>query len=82
MNESVEDMLYVSVDFSPNDTDMMMVMRGKGDKTHIINFLKNEEARKLYSKLIGKPYSICNKCQYSDCAWRSDYTEECEYFKH
>lgn len=53
MNKSVEDCLIIGVDFSPNDTDMMMVMRRKGDETHIINLLKDEEAREVYNKLIG-----------------------------
>ena len=53
MNKYVEDMLYVSVDFSPNDTDMLMVMRRKGDITNIINLLKDEEAIEVYRKLIG-----------------------------
>lgn len=53
MDKSVEDCLIIGVDFSPNDTDMMMVMRRKGDETHIINLLKNEEAREVYDKLIG-----------------------------
>lgn len=54
MNKSVEDCLIIGVDFAPNDTDMMMVMRRKGDETHIINLLKDEEAREIYNKLIGK----------------------------
>lgn len=53
MNKSVEDCLIIGVDFSPNDTDMMMVMRRKGDGTHIINLLKDEEAKEAYNKLIG-----------------------------
>lgn len=53
MNKSVEDCLIIGVDFSPNDTDMMMVMRRKGDETHIINLLKDEEAKEVYNKLIG-----------------------------
>lgn len=51
--EYIEDCLVIGVDFCPNDTDMMMVMRRKGDETHIINLLKDEEAREVYSKLIG-----------------------------
>ena len=49
----ISDFLYVGVDFAPNETDMLMVMRRKGDETHIINLLKNEEAREVYNKLIG-----------------------------
>ena len=52
-NKSVDDMLYVDVDFSQNDTDMMMISRRKGDEIRIINLLKNEEAREVYNKLIG-----------------------------
>ena len=51
--KSVEDCLIIGVDFSPNDTDIMMVMRRKGDETHIINLLKDKEAREIYNKLIG-----------------------------
>lgn len=54
MNKSVEDCLIIAVDFCPNDTDMIMVMRRKGDETHIINLLKDKEAREVYSKLIGE----------------------------
>ena len=53
MNKSVEDCLIISVDFTPHDTDMMMVMRRKGKETHIINLLKDEDAREVYNKLIG-----------------------------
>lgn len=53
MNKSVEDCLIIGVDFSQNDTDMMMVMRRNGDETYIINLLKDEEAREIYNKLIG-----------------------------
>lgn len=52
-NKSIEDYLIIGINFHPNDTDMMMVMRRKGDETHIINLLKDEEARAVYSKLIG-----------------------------
>lgn len=53
MNKSVEDCLIIGVDFSFNDTDVMMIMRRKDDETHIINLLKDEEAREVYNKLIG-----------------------------
>ena len=53
MNKSVEDCLIIGVDFFPNDIDMLMVMRRKGDETHIINLLKDKEAREIYDKLIG-----------------------------
>ena len=54
MNKSVEDCLIIGVDFSPNDADIMMVMRRKGNETYIINLLKDEEAVEIYNKLIGK----------------------------
>ena len=53
MNKLVEDCLIIGVDFSSNDTDMMMVMKNESDETHIINLLKDEEAREVYNKLIG-----------------------------
>lgn len=52
-DKPVDDCLVIGVDFSSNDTDMMVVMRRKGDETHIINLLKDEEAREVYNKLIG-----------------------------
>lgn len=51
--ENIEDCLVIGVDFSLNDSDMLMVMRRKGKETHIINLLKDEEAREIYNKLIG-----------------------------
>lgn len=77
----VEDCLFIGVDFSPNDTGVMTVMRREGDEVRIINFLKDEEAVKLYNKLIGKSYSICYKCSHHECAWRSDRCDKCEYFE-
>lgn len=53
MNKSVEDCLIIGVDFSPNESDVMMVMRREGYETYIINLLKDEEAREVYNKLIG-----------------------------
>ena len=81
MNKSIEDCFVIGVDFSPNDTDMLMVMRRKGDETYIVNLLKDEEALDIYNKLIGKPYSICYKCIHHECAWRSNRCDKCEYFK-
>lgn len=52
--KNIEDYLVVGVDFSLSDTDMLMVMRRKGKETHIINLLKDDEAREVYNKLIGK----------------------------
>lgn len=79
--KGINDCLYIGVDFAPNDTDMIMVMRRKGEETHIINLLKDEEAREVYNKLIGKPYSICDKCKYYECAWKGDNVKSCKYFK-
>lgn len=53
MNKS-EDCLIVSVDFSPNDKDYLVVFRRDGDKTYIINKLTDDEAMEIYNKLIGK----------------------------
>lgn len=52
-SKSIEDMLFIGVSFSPNDIDIMSVMRRDGDKTYVVNMLKNEEAREIYNKLIG-----------------------------
>ena len=54
MNKSVEDMLYIGVDFSPNDRDVLVVMRKTGDEVYVVNTLKDEEAVEIYNKLIGK----------------------------
>lgn len=57
------DCLLVGVDFSPNDTDMMMVMRRKGDEIYIVNLLKDEEALDIYNKLIGVKDEQINKME-------------------
>ena len=54
VDKSVEDMLYVGADFSPNDEDLLVVMRRKGDKMYVINSFKNDKAVDLYNKLIGE----------------------------
>ena len=54
MDKSVEDCLVIGVDFSPNETDMIVVMRRSGDKTYFINKLTDDEAVEIYNKLIGK----------------------------
>lgn len=53
-NTSVEDRSIIGVDFSPNDKDMISVMRRKGNDTYVINVLTDEEAREVYNKLIGE----------------------------
>ena len=53
MNKSVEDALYIGVDFSPNDKDMISVMRRKGNEIYVVNVLTDEEAVEVYNKLIG-----------------------------
>ena len=49
-----EDVLSIAVDFSPNDMDLLMVSRRKGDSFEIIKVFTNKEAVDLYNKLIGK----------------------------
>ena len=51
--ENIEDCLMIGIDFSQNDTDILMVMRREGKETHIINLLKDDDAREVYNKLIG-----------------------------
>lgn len=50
----MNDCLIVGVDFSTNDdTDMLIIMRRKGEKAYVVNLLKDEEALEIYNKLIG-----------------------------
>ena len=53
MNKSVEDYLVISVDFSPNDDDILTVSKIKHNEIYVLNQFRNEEARELYNKLIG-----------------------------
>lgn len=50
----VYDNLMIGVDFAPDDSKVLVVMRRKGDETYILNQFKDEEAVWLYTKLIGK----------------------------
>lgn len=50
---SVDDSLFVGVDFSPNDEDVVVVMRNMNNHVYVVNIIKNEEAREIYDKLIG-----------------------------
>ena len=52
-NNSVEDVLTIGVDFSPNDRDMISVIRRKGNELYVVNVLTDEEAVEVYNKLIG-----------------------------
>lgn len=52
-NTSVSDGLFVSVDFSPNDEDVVVVMRNMNNHVYVVNIIKNEEAREVHDKLIG-----------------------------
>ena len=52
--KNIDDCLIVGVDFSTNDdTGMLIVMRRKGEKTYVVNSLKDDEALEIYNKLIG-----------------------------
>ena len=50
----VSDCLMIGVDFSPNEEDSLIVMRRVENDIYVINQFRNEEARELYNKLIGK----------------------------
>ena len=50
----VSDCLMIGVDFSPNEEDSLVVMRRVENDTYVLNQFRNEEARELYNKLIGK----------------------------
>ena len=63
MNKSVEDCLIVSVDFSSNDKNYMVVARRNGDETYIVNELTDNEAVEIYTKLIGK------ECESTEAEW-------------
>ena len=47
------DCLTISVDFSPYDNDLLMVVRNYNGSLNILKVFKDEEARDLYNKLIG-----------------------------
>ena len=50
----VSDCLVIGVDFSPNEDDVLVVMRRVENDTYVLNQFRNEEARELYNKLIGR----------------------------
>lgn len=50
----VSDCLVIGVDFSPNEDDVLVVTRRVENDTYVLNQFRNEEARELYNKLIGK----------------------------
>ena len=52
--DCVSDALSIGVDFSPNERDVLVVMRKTGDEIYVVNMLKDEEAVEIYNKLIGK----------------------------
>lgn len=49
-----QDSLRIEIDFSFEDNDVLIVMRRNGNEHYIINMLKNDEAREIYNKLIGR----------------------------
>lgn len=49
----ISDCLTIGIDFSPNDEDILVVMRREGDRTYVLNQFRNDEAKELYNKLIG-----------------------------
>ena len=53
MNKSVEDMLYIGVDFSEGDDGTIIVARRKNGELYVVNVLNNEEGLEVYNKLIG-----------------------------
>lgn len=53
-NKNIEDRLIIGVDFSDNDEDVLCVIKIKGNDVYVINQFRNEEARELYNKLIGR----------------------------
>ena len=52
--DCISDALSIGVDFSPNDRDVISVLRRSGDKIYVVNVLTDEEAVEIYNKLIGK----------------------------
>lgn len=50
----VNDCLVIGVDFSPNEDDVLVVTRRVENDTYVFNQFRNEEARELYNKLIGR----------------------------
>lgn len=52
-NTYINDTLFVGVDFSQNDEDVMVVSRNINNQIYIVNIIKNKEAREMYDKLTG-----------------------------
>lgn len=50
----ISDCLMISVDFSPYEDDILIVARGKNQEIHGLKVFRNQEAKDLYNKLIGK----------------------------
>lgn len=48
------DNLLISVDFSPYEDDILIVAREKNQEIHGLKVFRNQEAKDLYNKLIGK----------------------------
>ena len=52
-NTYINDTLFVGVDFSQNDEDVMVVSRNINNQIYVVNIFKNKEAREMYDKLTG-----------------------------
>lgn len=52
-NTYINDTLFVGVDFSQNDEDVMVVSRNINNQIYVVNIIKNKEAREMYDKLTG-----------------------------
>ena len=52
-NTYINDTLFVGVDFSQNDEDVMVVSRNINNQIYVVNIIKNKEAREIYNKLTG-----------------------------
>lgn len=52
-NTYINDTLFVGVDFSQNDEDVIVVSRNINNQIYVVNIIKNKEAREIYNKLTG-----------------------------
>lgn len=50
----ISDNLLIGVDFSPYEDDILIVAREKNQEIYGLKVFRNQEARDLYNKLIGK----------------------------
>ena len=50
----ISDCLMIGVDFSPYEDDILIVAREKNQEIHGLKVFRNQEAKDLYNKLIGK----------------------------